>query len=227
MRLDPQSRLLFIGDSITDCGRHRGHPDWESDQYLGDGYVSFVHDALASTYPDHAIQILNMGVGGDTVRNLVARWDTDVLQLRPSWLSVMIGINDVWQHFDEFRTTPRISLDEFRQSLTGLVGQVQQGLDGLVMMTPYYLEMDRSESMRSLMDRFGEAVGEIARSHDAIFVDTQAAFDAILPDLDPFELAADKVHVNRTGHMILARAFLKGIGVDWSGSGNASPETNE
>ena len=164
-----------------------------------------------------------MGVGGDTIRDLVTRWDADVLRLRPSWLSVMIGINDVWQHFDEFRTTPRISLEEFRQSLAQLVGQVRQGLNGLVMMTPYYLEADRDEPMRSLMDRFGEAVGEIARAQDAIFVDTQAAFDAILPSLDPYELADDKVHVNDTGHRILARAFLQGIGVDWPDTDSASP----
>ncbi len=139
----------------------------------------------------------------------------------------MIGINDVWQHFDSFRTTPPVSLDEYHHSLERLIRQARHGLDGLVMMTPYYLETNRSDPMRSLMDRFGQVVREIARLHDAIFVDTQEAFDGILPDLEPFELADDRVHVNNTGHTILARAFLKDIGVDWSGSSGASPKNDD
>ncbi|MEJ2608279.1 MAG: SGNH/GDSL hydrolase family protein [Anaerolineales bacterium] len=214
MLLKPASHVLFIGDSITDCGRDRSHPGWESSQYLGDGYVNFVHDVLASAYPNAGIRILNTGVGGDTVRELAARWDSDVLRLHPSWLSVMIGINDVWQHFDSFRAKPPVSLEEYRRTLERLIGQVRQELDGLVMMTPYYLEPNRSDPMRSLMDRFGEVVQELALLHEAVFVDTQAAFDELLQDLDPYELAADKVHVNTTGHRVLARAFLQGIGID-------------
>ncbi len=218
MLLDPAARFLFIGDSITDYGRGRSKPSWESGQYLGDGYVSLIHDALASAYPYNAIRILNMGVGGDTVRELAARWDADLLRHRPSWLSVMIGINDVWQHFDSFRTEPPVSLDEFRRSLEHIVSQVLQGLDGLVMMTPYYLEANRSDPMRALMDRFGEVVRDVALQHEAVFIDTQAAFDEIIPNLGPYELASDKVHVNNTGHMIIARAVLKGLGVDWPDS---------
>ncbi|MEJ2563802.1 MAG: SGNH/GDSL hydrolase family protein [Anaerolineales bacterium] len=220
MLLKPASHVLFIGDSITDCGRDRSHPGWESSQYLGDGYVNFVHDVLAKAYPDAGIRILNTGVGGDTVRELAARWDSDVLRLHPSWLSVMIGINDVWQHFDSFRAKPPVSLEEFRRTLEHLIGQVRQELDGLVMMTPYYLEPNRSDPMRSLMDRFGEVVQELALLHEAVFVDTQAAFDEILQDIDPYELAADKVHVNDTGHKVLAGAFLQGIGVE---SSNVTP----
>jgi len=227
MQLESAAHFLFIGDSITDCGRDRSHPGWESDRYLGDGYVNLVHEVLVSAYPDAGIRILNLGVGGDTVRELAARWDSDVLGLRPSWLSVMIGINDVWQHFDSFRANLPVSLEEYRRTLEHLIGQVRQELDGLVMMTPYYLESDRSDPMRSLMDRFGDVVRELALLYEAVFVDTQAAFDEILQDLDPYELAADKVHVNDTGHRVLARAVLEALGVDWPASGSLSPGTGE
>jgi lysophospholipase L1-like esterase len=218
MLLQPASRILFVGDSITDCGRGRIKPRWGADQHLGHGYVSMVHTALATAYPDYAIRTLNMGVAGDTVRDLAARWNSDVLLLRPSWLSVMIGINDVWQHFDSFGVGVPITLDEFVRSLDHLVRQPRQSLDGLVLMTPYYLEGDRNDPMRSLMDEFGEAVRKVALTHNAILVDTQEAFEQIVPGLDPYGLASDKVHVSEVGHMIIARAFLKGIGVDWHGS---------
>jgi lysophospholipase L1-like esterase len=223
MFLEPAARVLFIGDSITDCGRGLARPSWDSEQHLGDGYVSMVHAALTTSYPDHDIRVLNMGVSGDTVRDLTARWSSDVLLLHPSWLSVMIGINDVWQHFDSFGVGLPISSEEFGQSLDHLVRQARPSLDGLVLMTPYYLEANRDEPMRSLMDRFGDVVRQVAAKHKAHFVDIQQAFDEILPGLDPYELAADKVHVSKIGHTIIARALLKGLGVDWDPSSGVLP----
>lgn len=48
MLLQPNTKLLFIGDSITDCGRDRPVGEgWG----LGNGYVSLLHALLNSTYP--------------------------------------------------------------------------------------------------------------------------------------------------------------------------------
>jgi lysophospholipase L1-like esterase len=216
MLLRPAERFLFIGDSITDCGRGHLPPDWTSGQELGDGYVRLVHSALTAVYPDYGIRVLNAGVAGDTVRDLKARWGSDVLRLRPTWLSVMIGINDVWQHFGPpSGMDALIAPEEFGRSLDEIVQHVRAGLHGLVLMTPYYLETNRDEPMRSLMDRFGQLVRQAALRHNAVLVDTQAAFDDVLAWLPPADLAADRVHVNQAGHTVLARALLRGLGFDW------------
>ena len=52
---------------------------------------------------------------------------------------------------------------------------------------------------------------------DAVLVDTQAYFDRALEHYYAATLAWDRVHPNQTGHMILARAFLDGVGFKWSG----------
>jgi lysophospholipase L1-like esterase len=216
MLLQPSARFLLIGDSITDCGRGRLSAGWGSLQQLGNGYVSLVCSALTAAYPDYGIQVFNMGVSGDTVRDLRARWDSDVLRLRPTWLSMMIGINDVWQHFDpSFETDALVTLEEFSRSLDHVIQQARPDLTGLVLMAPYYLDVDRDEPMRALMDRFGQVVRQAAARNRAIFVDTQAAFDGVLAWLDPDKLAADRVHVNQAGHMIIARALLGALEFDW------------
>jgi len=46
-------------------------------------------------------------------------------------------------------------------------------------------------------------------------VDTQSAFDSVLTEIQPAALSEDRVHPNLTGHMILARAFLKAIDYTW------------
>jgi lysophospholipase L1-like esterase len=216
MHIQSNSRLLFIGDSITDCGRKRPIGEGASDGALGSGYVSLVHVLLSATYPQRAIHIINTGVAGDTVRDLKARWETDVLDLSPDWLTIMIGINDAWRHL--MQPLPGgggVSLPDYERTLRQLIERVRPRLKGLILMSPYFLERDRSHPMRALMDQYGAVVRTLAGQHDAMLVDTQAAFDHALQWLDPTQLALDGVHVNMTGHMILARAFLRCIGYEW------------
>lgn len=217
MKLIPHSKLVMIGDSITDCGRVR--PAGEGmDGELGNGYVSLVQALINATYPAQQLSIINMGIGGNTVRDLVARWPTDVLALQPDWLSIMIGINDVWRQFDTpSPTAGHVSWAEFSQTLENLVGTTRPRLQGLILMSPFFIEPDRTEPMRAMMDEYGAVVRELAERYDALFVDTQAAFDVAMTHIQPTALAGDRVHPNLTGHMILARAFLGAVGYTWSG----------
>jgi lysophospholipase L1-like esterase len=215
MIIQPNSKLLMIGDSITDCERARPVGEGSVDA-LGKGYVSLVDGLLTASYPSSAIRLVNMGVSGNTVRDLHARWHTDVLELEPEWLSICIGINDVWQHFHSPKQTEcHVSLDEYAQTLDELLQITRPYLNGLILITPYFIEPNRSEPMRNMMDQYGIVVRQLAERYQAVFVDAQAAFDAALKDLHPMVLAKDRVHPTQAGHMILARAFLKAIEYEW------------
>lgn len=215
VRLDKNSKLVMIGDSVTDTGRTQPVGEGLFDA-PGRGYVSNVQALLGAVYPEHAIRVVNQGIGGNTVRDLKARWQRDVLDLRPDWLSVMIGINDVWRQFDSpLQTEIHVAPDEYEQTLEALVEPTRPLLRGLVLMTPFYIEPNRSDPMRARMDQYGAIVRGIASRHDAVFIDTQAAFDEALEFYYPATLAWDRVHPNQTGHMILTRAFLNGVGFRW------------
>lgn len=207
MRIEEKSTLLFIGDSITDCGRAR--PVGIHNQ-LGNGYVSLVNALLCSAYPERRIRVLNTGMSGNTVLDLKNRWQTDVLDLKPDWLSIMIGINDVWRQFDHpYQTATHVLPDVYEQQLRELVARVR--VKGLVLMTPYYIEDNRQDDMRRRMDEYGSIVRRTAADSGAILVDTQAAFDAALKYLPSEMFAWDRVHPGAPGHMILARAFLAAV----------------
>lgn len=212
MLLAPKSRLVMIGDSITDCERARpiGEGRYPS---LGHGYVALVDALLGASYPHLQLRITNMGISGNNVRDLKARWQTDVLDLRPDWLSVMIGINDVWRQFDLPQLPDRhVYIDEYEATLDELIGTTRPTVKGLVVMSPYYIEPDRQDPMRAMMDQYGQAARGVAAKHDALFVDTQEAFDRVLEHYYPAALAWDRVHPNPVGHMVIARAFLEAVG---------------
>jgi len=216
MKLKQGQKLLFIGDSITDCDRAR--PVGEGlFGASGKGYVALVDAMLQSTYPELGIRVVNMGTSGNTVRDLDARWETDVTAQRPDWLAVMIGINDVWRQYDlPFIPDGHVYIDEYERTLRKLVASSRPAVSGLVLMTPFYIEPNRSDAMRRTMDEYGAVVKRIAADTEgALFVDTQAAFDRILDKLYPATLAWDRVHPTPTGHMALARAFLNAVGFDW------------
>lgn len=209
------SKLVMIGDSITDAGRSRpgGEGLFEA---LGKGYVNLVDALLGAVYPQLRIRVVNQGNSGNTVRDLQARWQTDVTDLKPDWLSVMIGINDVWRQFDSPRQTEwHVPLEEFERTLGELLAATRPSLKGLVLMTPYFIEPNRADAMRATMDRYGDAVKRQAARHDAILVDSQAAFDSILQHMHPGNLAWDRIHPTTTGHLVLARAFVNAVGFEW------------
>jgi lysophospholipase L1-like esterase len=199
----------MTGDSITDVGR--GRPVGEREG-LGVGYVYFIGSFIGGVYPERRIRVLNTGTGGDTVRHLKARWRHEVLDHKPNWLSVMIGTNDVWRQFDSIATPEAaVQPDEFEHTYTELVKSTRPKLDGMVLMTPFYVEPNKQEPMRARMDEYGAIVKRIAAAHDCICVDTQHYFDVACQSVYPGTLAGDRVHPSMYGAAILARAFLNAV----------------
>jgi lysophospholipase L1-like esterase len=215
MNLPSNTTLLFIGDSITDADRKpagEANP-WEPNFGLGHGYVSKVYGWLHAAHPDAAIRVVNKGVSGNTVRDLAARWQSDVLDLKPDVLCVMIGINDVWRQFDyPLHPETHVLPDEYRSTLASLLAATRSKVRELFLASPYFIEPNRDEPMRRRMDEYGMIVKELASANDAVFVDTQAAFDRVLGHTHPSALAWDRIHPGPVGHTILARAFLKSFG---------------
>lgn len=215
MKLEKNAKLVMIGDSITDAGRAQpvGEGLFEA---LGRGYVSLMDALLGSVYPELGIRIVNMGISGNTVLDLEKRWQTDVLDLKPDWLSVMIGTNDVWRQFDSPRQTElHVSPEVYNETLNKLVSQTLPTVPNIILMTPFYLEPNRADAMRARVDEYGAIVKEAARRHGTLFVDTQAAFDEVLETYYPATLAWDRVHPSQTGHMVLARAFVNALDFAW------------
>ena len=211
MIIQPNSTWVMAGDSITACQRD---PTNLAD--LGNGYVSFVDGLLTACYPSHHIRVLNRGVPGDTVRELKARWQADVLNFYPDWLSVCIGINDVWQQFDgRHEGLAYVTLDEYAQTLDELLTLIRPSLKGLILPTPYFIQ-PRGEPMRAMMDDYGTAVQRLAKKHHAIFIDTQSVFDRAVEFTSVETLAWDRAHLNIPGHMILAWAVLQSVDFTWS-----------
>ncbi len=206
--------ILFIGDSISDYNRKRPVGEGLRDAW-GTSYVADVGAMLTSAYPELHLRIINMGINGNQTRDLIARWETDVMQLHPDWVSVLIGINDVWRQFDLPEIHEKhVPPEEYRQNYESLIRRTLPNVKGMILMTPYFMEPNRQDPMRARMDEYGAIVKDLARQYNLPCVDLQSAWDALFQHMHPCSIAWDRVHPNQAGCMHIARQFLKTVGFD-------------
>ncbi len=214
MLLEKNDTLLFIGDSISDYERKR--PVGEGlFNALGHSYVACAGALLNCMYPELHLRVINMGVSGNQVRDLDARWQTDVMDLKPQWVSVLIGINDVWRQFDcPQMPETHVSLQEYEETYARLIERTLPQVKGMILMTPYYMEPNRQDPMRARMDEYGAVVRKLADKYHLTFVDLQAGWDRLFQHMHSTNIAWDRVHPNQTGCMYIAKQFLQAIGAE-------------
>lgn len=202
MIFESGQRLVFIGDSVTDCGRRDRRAPY------GDGYVSMLRDRLTAKYPETELTWHNVGVSGNTVRDLKQRWDRDAIGTRPDWLAVMIGINDIWRLFMGL-PHDAVPLEEYRTTLRELLLRARQETGcRLILASPYLIEPDRDEPQRRMTDEYVDAVAQLAAELGSLYVDTQTGFDRVLRHTPASTWADDRIHPNGPSHAVLAQAFL-------------------
>lgn len=208
MYFAPKSKIVIMGDSITDCGRAQPVGEGLFNAH-GNGWVNLVVGQLGAVVPEAGLRVVNMGTSGNTVRDLKDRWQRDVFDQHPDYVAVMIGTNDVWRQFDlPLQPETHVCLEEYEATLDALVAQTNPAVRGMVLMTPFYLEPNTTDAMRAAMDRYGAVVRKVAQKYNTLFVDTQAAFAPVLQHMHSAAIGWDRVHPNIIGHTVLARAFL-------------------
>lgn len=207
IRLRDGDTIIFAGDSVTDADKQT------TEDGLGKGYVKLVRDALIAFRPAEEFRVLNAGVNGNTSRELAARWDRDIVGNKPDVLFCMIGINDVWRHFDRLHPSARfVSLEEYRGNLR-TVCKKTGGARELCVMPPYYMERNESDEMRRMTELYAEAAREVAAECGAHTLDLQKHFDAYMLHRPGQSISWDRVHPGTVGALIIARAVLREMGL--------------
>ena len=208
MIFENMDRIVFFVFSITDFGRARPIGEGLGDN-AGTGYVKEIENLLATCYPGTFIRVTNMGISGNTSRDLLARFKEDVTDLQPDWVSICIGVNDVWRQFDSPAITDaQVMPEEYEQNVENMILQVKGKVKGIFILSPYYIEPNRDDRMRARMDEHGGISRKLAKKHGCTFVDFQELYDNYCKVRHSSYIAWDRVHPNRIGALLMARAFL-------------------
>jgi lysophospholipase L1-like esterase len=201
--LSATTRLLFIGDSITDCGR-RTDPE-----QIGNGFVRLIRDHLCAANPAAAPIVINRGVSGNKMPDLQKRWQRDVLDETPDVVSIYIGINDVWHSFAPDRAG--CDIDQFTAGYRDILTRTRHALPRctIVLCEPSVIWPPVHEDGNARLQPYVRMVHEMAKDFSAAcVVPLHGAFNdarAARPDI---AWTTDGVHPTSTGHMLIARTWL-------------------
>ena len=216
MIFENYDRIVFAGDSVTDMGSAQPVGEGLFDN-MGTGYVRQIENLLSSCYPEVFLRMTNSGTSGNTSRDLLERFDRDVVALNPDWVSICIGINDVWRQFDTPAMTDiQVMPDEYEKNVEQMILKVKDRVKGIFLLTPYYIEDNRNDRMRARMDEYVDICKKLAAKHNCILVDFQKMYEDYCKIRHSAYIAWDRVHPNMIGAALMAREFLKKCDFDYT-----------
>ena len=191
---------VFIGDSVTDCGRLIEPP-------YGDGYVFNI--AKSGRLKG---EIINVGTSGHRLIDLENRWEVDVLAHKPTLVSVAIGINDTWRRYDDNDPT---SVEDFEERYRRVLKATKaHGNPELVLCEPFLLSVrEEMNTWREDLDPKIAVVHRMAAEFGAKVVRFDQRFNDVAQEMSMLELADDGIHPSKLGHQIMADLWLQTVGL--------------
>ena len=203
--------IVFQGDSITDVGRSK-----DSEINMGHGYALMVAGELGASYPGQYV-CYNRGISGNRIVDLYARIKFSMINLKPDYLSILVGVNDVWH---EYNSKNGVSTKKYEMIYGMLIEELKQELPDLKIMIlePFVLpggdtvstpeHPDRWEYMNREVRDHAAAAKRVAEKYGLKFVPLQKFFDEV-DAKNPGIWTWDGVHPTPAGYTLIKRQWLE------------------
>lgn len=219
--------VAFLGDSLTE---HRvAVNDWMEtqtdglptvgakvnvDRYENRGWTTILENRIHLAYPERRIRYINAGIGGNSSRQMLARFETDVLAHQPQWLLLSAGVVEVRRIYQPDRASDRVPLDEYADNLTRMIAQAFNiGMQVILLEpTPHVRPVIRGPAEVTLQDvnnmicQYAAAMMNVAQETQVGFVPLFEKFLEIENRLGgEASLYADEVHLNARGDLLYSQ----------------------
>ena len=192
-------RIVFLGDSITEAATQP------------EGYISLIQ--LYCDVNGIEIEAINAGIGGHKSNDMLARLKTDVLDHKPTWISISCGVNDVW-HGEK-----GVPLEDYKVNMRKIVEQcIESGAKVLLLTaTPIFEDLNSPENQK--LHAYNDFLRELAKEKKILLCDLFAAFEDLYKQKtnDKNLLTTDGVHMNPRGNRLMARTILQALGAKGPG----------
>ena len=191
------SKIVFFGDSITAGNKSPNAP-------LGEGYVSVLAEMFHSDTKFENLQVINSGVNGHTVQDLLERYKEDVVAHVPDHIIIKIGINDAYNNYmNGQRAAP---LGKYVRDYDQLIEKLKMTLPStqIRLLTPYFICGSSDDRFYQLMSLYVHSVYAIGKKHGLRVLNVQEVFDKAVQFIPATSWAADRIHPDREGHELIA-----------------------
>lgn len=237
MKLTSKDILLFSGDSITHGNRGLC---MDCNHIFGHGYQYTVASRLALDYCEEMPRFVNKAYSGYTMKMLMEKWNEDVIENKPTIVSLLCGTNDAHQGYLKGYTLQQTA-DDYAKNLNESIDRTRESNPDVkfIILEPFYFPLDRTytdyrytphpncEGYFKRPDE-DEPNEQIAYRNEAMKLIrakareiAEAKCDVFVPLADKFEEAFTKAkteyfiwdgtHPTIAGHELIAREWFKGF----------------
>ena len=209
-KINKGDTILFQGDSITDSFREKEKELPNSTDSMGKGYAFLAASKLLKTLPGKELTIYNRGISGNKVNQLSDRWEKDALDLKPDWISILIGVNDYWHmlHYGYEGT-----FETYENGYRNLLKRTKDALPDvkLIICQPFAIPGTTAvdESWVEPFGKYQASAKKLALEFNAFWVPFQEAFDKAMLDAPASYWIPDGVHPSISGSQLMADEWLK------------------
>ncbi len=208
------SKVIFLGDSITQAG--------ESEEGEGTykGFITSLKENIGQE-----MELINKGISGNKVPDLLLRYKNDVLELKPNIVFIYIGINDVWHKYDWGSGT---DIDIYENGLRKIISEIKTTGAKIILCTPTVIGenigefklvnkfkyIETTDIMNNDLDAFSDVVRNLSSEFNTELLDLRKKFkDYIsknnMENLSKGILTYDGVHLNNEGNKLIADEMIK------------------
>ena len=208
------TKVVFLGDSITQQGEN----------FEGEGtYKGFITSLRENVSQE--VELINKGIGGNKVPDLLLRYNDDVLKLKPNIVFIYIGINDVWHKYDWGSGT---DIDIYEKGLRKIITDIKAVGAKIILCTPTVIgenngefklnnnfkDIDTMEIMNKDLDAFSDVVRNLSSEFYTDLLDLRKKFKEYISEnndqnMPKGVLTSDGVHLNNEGNKLIADAMIK------------------
>lgn len=165
-------------------------------------YPARLEDELKRRFPDSPIVVVNKGINGETMAQMMARFDEDVIALKPDLVIWQTGTNSVLRDHDP---------DQFRRQLAVGVRTLRAaGLDVILMAPQYAPRFNRRPKRMAFVD----AIHQVAAEEGAVLFPRHAIMK-FWSDSGRFNfktmLSPDGLHLNDLSYDCIAQLLAEQI----------------
>ncbi len=197
-------KLLFQGDSITDA--HRNRSDIHN---LGEGYPKYAAALIKEKYPEIEFEFIDLGISGNQTKDLVARLQSDFIDINPDIVSVLIGVNDVW-HYAEGKKW--LDNEVFEQNYRTVLEAIKTKTNAkIMMMEPFLIPVPDKQFFREDLAPKIEIIRKLSREYADVYLPTDGLLQAAFIGDTPTSFCADGVHPTEKGAKFIGKLYAEYI----------------
>lgn len=209
LRVSTGERLVFIGDSNTDTEYRTRFPPH------GYGYVMFVANMIAARLPELSLEVVNRGNDGDTIEDLAKRWQQDVIDLKPDWVFVLIGTNDVAYRYFPEDAERQVDDEQFERGLSEQVARTRAETGAKIVLIepmPYDIPASRSQEPNAALEKLCACIARVAETFACEVVPVRAGLAEVLAAGRAKGWYQNFNHPAFPGHTYIAQQVLRHLG---------------